>query len=128
MNPTIKRLWLEALESGEYKQTTSVLNNGEGGYCCLGVLCDVYRKEVDNCSWSDEGTFLVSSKDGVMEMKESYPPEQVYAWAGIDNYVARGYDVPFGELDDNGCRDSLVDINDRSDNFDEIIAAIKEYL
>lgn len=41
--------WLEALESGEYKQGTGVLveglvdteNNKHPKYCCLGVLCDV---------------------------------------------------------------------------------------
>lgn len=40
MNPEIKALWLEALRSGEYKQTTGVLNDG-CRYCCLGVLTDI---------------------------------------------------------------------------------------
>jgi hypothetical protein len=37
--------WLEALESGEWMQTTDVLKrpNAEGkySYCCLGVLCEL---------------------------------------------------------------------------------------
>ncbi len=30
--------WLAALRSGEYEQATEVLYDGQGGYCCLGVL------------------------------------------------------------------------------------------
>jgi len=33
--------WLEALESGEYKQGKNTLVNSRDGYCCLGVLCKV---------------------------------------------------------------------------------------
>lgn len=35
----LKAKWLEALRSGEYKQTTGVMYESEtDGYCCLGVL------------------------------------------------------------------------------------------
>lgn len=35
----IKKLWLDALESGEYKQTTETLYDPDTkGFCCLGVL------------------------------------------------------------------------------------------
>lgn len=51
MNSVIKKKWLEALRSGEYTQTKRVLraansDNSVAGYCCLGVLCDLYQKEV----------------------------------------------------------------------------------
>lgn len=32
--------WIEALESGEYKQGTGWLRRGNT-YCCLGVACDI---------------------------------------------------------------------------------------
>ena len=32
------RLWVEALRSGKYKQTTTTLED-EDGLCCLGVAC-----------------------------------------------------------------------------------------
>ena len=35
-----RTLWAEALESGEYEQTKSVLEDEEG-FCCLGVACVV---------------------------------------------------------------------------------------
>jgi len=33
--------WLEALRSGDYQQTKRKLSDGDGGFCCLGVLCEV---------------------------------------------------------------------------------------
>ena len=45
MNKEIKKKWLAALRSGKYKQTRNqlreVVADGEDGFCCLGVLCDV---------------------------------------------------------------------------------------
>jgi hypothetical protein len=43
MDKTLKRAWLKALRSGEYKQGLSWLHH-DGHYCCLGVLCDVAEK------------------------------------------------------------------------------------
>jgi hypothetical protein len=39
--------WLEALESGKYKQGKVLLGNEADGYCCLGVLCVVAGVEYD---------------------------------------------------------------------------------
>lgn len=44
MNEEIKKEWLEALRGGEYKQTGHALQ-ADGGFCCLGVLCDIYAKK-----------------------------------------------------------------------------------
>ncbi len=43
MNPEIKELWCEALESDRFNQTTNFLKD-DNGYCCLGVLCTVLLK------------------------------------------------------------------------------------
>jgi len=32
--------WVKALRSGDYRQTQRKLSDGEGGFCCLGVLCE----------------------------------------------------------------------------------------
>ena len=51
MNAEWKTKWLEALRGDEYEQAVgtlhrSVATEGRGaGYCCLGVLCDIYHKE-----------------------------------------------------------------------------------
>ena len=36
-----RKLWVEALRSGKYKQTKEALKRKTGGMCCLGVLCDL---------------------------------------------------------------------------------------
>lgn len=36
----LRKTWVEALRSGNYKQTRGRLHAG-GGYCCLGVLCEI---------------------------------------------------------------------------------------
>lgn len=39
MNKDLKKLWVEALRSGKYKQTKGRLQSADGNaYCCLGVL------------------------------------------------------------------------------------------
>jgi len=43
-NAEFKAKWLEALRSGEFKQTTGTLRAGDS-YCCLGVACEVARRE-----------------------------------------------------------------------------------
>lgn len=45
MNADVKKKWLDALRSGKYQQGYGRLRTNEGGYCCLGVLCDVLAPE-----------------------------------------------------------------------------------
>ena len=48
MNKELKKKWVEALRSGDYKQTKGYLQVTDPGlciypvgFCCLGVLCEV---------------------------------------------------------------------------------------
>ncbi len=42
MDAEIKRKWVEALQSGKYKQARDVRKRcADGSYCCLGVLWEV---------------------------------------------------------------------------------------
>jgi hypothetical protein len=45
VNQEIKKRWAEGLKSGDYEQTTAMLYHPNDGYCCLGVLADLYLKE-----------------------------------------------------------------------------------
>ena len=40
MNREVKKKWLNALRSGDYPQGREFLQDSEGNYCCLGVLCE----------------------------------------------------------------------------------------
>lgn len=77
--------WVEALRSGEYKQTREVLHRaGEGlkatGFCCLGVACDI----------SGLGNWEGGGGDGIYEYviaggASSYEalPREVREWLGV---------------------------------------------
>lgn len=89
MNKQIKRLWVKALKSGKYKQTKESLRDRKG-YCCLGVLCDIFkqrtRKGKWEKSWSGEYRFYVGGdyQTGVL-------PSNVTRWAALmDNNPALG--------------------------------------
>jgi hypothetical protein len=56
MNQEIKKLWIDALTSGDYQQGRLRLRTVDGRYCCLGVLCDLYRKETGHGEWINEAT------------------------------------------------------------------------
>lgn len=49
MDAKLKRKWLKALRSGEYRQGRGQLVTGDGkNFCCLGVLADVM-----GCEWQE---------------------------------------------------------------------------
>lgn len=52
-----RKKWIDALRSGEYHQTQRVIQNSNGGMCCLGVaakMVDHLRKEDTGRSYPDE--------------------------------------------------------------------------
>lgn len=50
LKPEVKAKWINALRSDQYAQTTHCLRD-EIGYCCLGVLTDIYISEQENAFW-----------------------------------------------------------------------------
>lgn len=48
MDANFKEKWVAALRSGNYKQAQYSLKDAKG-FCCLGVLCDLY----DNTKWEE---------------------------------------------------------------------------
>ena len=90
MNPDIKVRWVEALRSGRYEQARGVLrkqidDQGRVGYCCLGVLCDLYVG-------LGVGHWGVSNYDGSVSFRTEggsasiYPPAEAAVHAGLDNH------------------------------------------
>lgn len=84
MNPDIKRLWVTALLSGEYPQSTDYLRD-ESGWCCLGVLADQYLKSshMDRMPW-------------VLTDSDSYHSDDCFCWDHSDGDDTEDYDC--------GCR------------------------
>ena len=96
MNPQVKEKWLNALRSGEYQQTQTALRK-EDGFCCLGVLCDLYGKE-HNVEWKlvDAGIYYE------FQDKKAILPLSVIEWAGVEDDNPEICETPLSRLNDNG--------------------------
>lgn len=51
MQPHIKKLWVEALRSGRFKQGRYHLRPTADAFCCLGVLC--YMEDEELPRWEE---------------------------------------------------------------------------
>ena len=122
MNPRIKQRWLDALRSGEYKQTMENLQDSNG-FCCLGVLCDLHAQE--------RGMNWVRRTDGYELYGETQTlPLSVQEWAGLDNDIGGMVDFDYER---DGVMyvksESLPEINDTwNKNFNEIADLIETQL
>ena len=78
MNREIKRQWIDALRSGDYKQNNSSLLKNKDGFDALGVLCDLHRRFSKKKGWEPKGKrhFTYHGMYYVL-------PECVIKWAGI---------------------------------------------
>jgi hypothetical protein len=128
MNPEVKAKWLEALRSGEYKQTRHTLRSCTDGFCCLGVLSDIYRKEVGG-SWQlghdgDDTVYSIVNKNqddcATVEL-----PDCIKHWAEVD---ACNPQVHLKKEDDSFGFVSLATLNDEGKTFNEIADLIEKQL
>lgn len=66
MNRSVKARWLEKLRSDDYTQTSGYLAR-DGGFCCLGVLCEVAV---------EDGTILRRTPTDEFDGVEYYDPNR----------------------------------------------------
>jgi hypothetical protein len=120
MNLEIKTKWLAALRSGEYSQTRANLRDSEG-FCCLGVLCDIYSKE-NEVSWGPPKKPYYShlTMGGMM----SLPPEAVVEWSGLD----RRSPIIDEAINRTGFMSELTVLNDDGMPFSQIADLIEAFL
>lgn len=115
MKPEIKKLWVEALRSGDYAKGQYQLRSNQGkNFCCLGVLCNLHAQAHPEIAaqqmvpyrYLGETTFL---------------PEEVSQWAGLEE------DNP--EVTAGNFKYSLSYVNDSlSYNFPDIATFIENSL
>jgi hypothetical protein len=91
MKKAIADKWVKALRSGEYKQVQKRLaaytdkTKTEVGFCCLGVLTDLYAKE-KNFGRKDY-QHLFNFDEDTDECIMSVLPYAVRVWADMDTAV-----------------------------------------
>lgn len=109
MDNRIKKLWVNALRSGEYKQGKMRMRKEDRArndvrYCCLGVLTEVQCQETDAEFTHDKQLLSTNTRD----------------WAGLEQR-----DPSFVR---NGETETLATMNDRGDSFAQIADDIERYL
>lgn len=118
MNDNAK-LWVKALRSGKYKQSSeSVLKGNDGGYCCLGVACALFEKENGVDLTKRNGYY---ETDDEVEALTGGEFSKVREWLGLRT----GY----GTYSRYGCdlyTSSLAEMNDQGGSFEEIADFIEE--
>ncbi len=93
------KIWIAALRSGEYNQTTQMLHNAEG-YCCLGVACKLF---IENPRIDSSG-FIGGST----------PQYQTNAPQWLDEISEIFSDATVGkEIDDFSRVVSIINLNDK---------------
>jgi hypothetical protein len=155
VNKNIIKRWVEALRSGKYRQVTGSLRkddrNTQGeacntGFCCLGVLTDMYIKEhKQDDTKSGRWVFRLTKQDKKKKSTALYTPykrwlyvnggeqgdflpDAVMQWAGFDT------NNPHGKRSNDDPRhtssleewDALSEFNDGGWGFDEIADMIEE--
>ena len=122
MNPKVKKLWIAALKSGKYSQTKLVLKDYKG-YCCLGVLCDLYAKTQKKKGFysNDDGvTFQFHDTSRAVPYQTANLPKQVQKWSGVNSHL--------GYYKSNSKKDvsrSLSGGNDNGKTFKQIAKIIE---
>lgn len=104
LNDNAKKL-VKALRSGKYKQGQDWLRIGNT-FCCLGVACDLYRKEFGT-KWDKRDMFF--GEDTVL-------PIEVQEWFGFS-------DEEGSWSKEDHC--SLISMNDMGKSFKEIADKIE---
>ncbi len=125
--PEFKAQWLEALRSGKYQQTRHYLHSKKGGFCCLGVACDMI-----GVKWSSPTTFD-EDDDTEVEIETHYitkgggsdelPSDKDLPKEVIDCLNQRDADRYKGSL-----MDYLANMNDNGETFTQIADWIEENL
>lgn len=123
MKQDVKKKWVKALRSGEYRQTTSVLRNEWNEFCCLGVLCDLAvedGQDVDFVGIDSDGCW-----EGHYNNQTELPDTVVMSWAELNGFKIEVTNSS-GLIHEQY---NLYDLNDSGEfTFDQIADLIEYFL
>ena len=107
------------MRSGKYEQSSAVLKDDAGKYCCLGVLCDISNV----VSWEKKNGISAYFYDGNTELL----PYCVMDWSGIKSNQGDLALNMFFENDEKGYS-SLIEMNDEGGaSFKKIADLIEKH-
>lgn len=129
----LRRRWVEALESGEYAQGLGCLRNGDGQFCCLGVLCDLvgepWVSHVESGWYSFDGSRVqlthVLKKVGIsvdMARELANMNDSGSSFREIADHIRLAFEMePVQDLPAEDASEELVDEHEAS----EVLARLK---
>lgn len=121
MKEDIKKLWIEELRSGNYEQGTGALKNSVNEYCCLGVLCEIYKAQTGKGKWEEsEWSSTINFVAAFDDLHSEVLPTAVIDWSGLEDAnptITQGSEC-----------ETLAEYNDQDNSFDEIADLIEKYL
>lgn len=123
MKKRIKNMWVKALREkkiGEQRvrQGQSWLRKSETKFCCLGVLCEIYRQDTGKGEWKIEYNDIFQFKQK-RTYDVSFLPKSVVRWAGLS-------DTDPLSTSHSGTQ-TLSRMNDDGVEFDKIADFIEDY-
>lgn len=112
MRQDIKKLWVEALRSGQYEQGSGALSC-DGQYCCLGVLCEIAVEQglELEVSTNDKGQKIFNADS-------AYLPTEVQEWAQLYGHNPEVLVEDYKE-------EKLANLNDGGFSFHQIADVIE---
>jgi len=118
MNEEVKNKWIEALRSGDYEQGRCAMHRGDT-FCCLGVLCDVHRKEqLESRGESDAWVEETWEENLSYYHASTILPAEVSRWAGFNSTN------PTIEINEK--TNTIATHNDTGQSFEVIADAIEK--
>lgn len=103
--------WIDALRSREYRQTRNRLHDTEG-YCCLGVACDLFAKEMGDSKWVE------------LPNDNGFAFRHNGEWFDMTSFLPRDVAIFFGLHPKY--EDTLASMNDEGKTFSQIATRIEE--
>lgn len=128
MKTEIKQKWVDALRSGKYEQGSEKLRSHQG-YCCLGVLCDLYSQE-QNTEWDFHGAYEEENTPmdyWYFDGESEFLPESVREWAGfsVASPQVKVY-VTDDDEDDWFYNEDIANLNDNGYTFNALADLIEQ--
>lgn len=106
LDPELKFKWTSALRSGDFKQGHSCLENEEGQFCCLGVLCKIVELP----------TFTTKEDDEIGE------------YHSTEEWIPETDKIPSFLVGDTTLAQELAEMNDSGESFESIANYIEQKL
>lgn len=130
MKPEIKKLWVEALRSGKYKQGRGYLHTNYGddhAYCCLGVLAEI---AITNGVSVSVDSRSLDGRESCWEYGDcvEFLPETIAEWANLTTTGEYTYVIDEGDHAGAVVSTTLADENDQGASFDELADEIERWL